>query len=543
MESLGTLWRRLQGLIRGSDRDLDDELAFHLAMREAKNHAADVPADEAQAAAKRQFGNVARIKEACREMHTLTFLETFWQDVRYGARGLKLNPILALIVIVTLALGIGVSSWNYAILHQWVIEAVSFPHPDRLVVLWEMDTKNGSISTIPAPDYLDWKRQNQVMETLSAWSSREFSVTGGAVPQRISGGRVSADFFRTLGARPFLGRDFLESDDQQGAAQVAIVSYGFWRERLGGDPNLAGATVKLDGESYAVVGVMPDDFHFTLMGRANIWVPLAFPEAERADRSVGSLQVVGRLKPGVTLASAREAVKVIASNLEKAYPETNTNAGIQLLALSQEIGRHVGNEGMYTGFVVGICILLIACSNVAGLYLARGPAKRNDDALGARRAPRPPGSAASLGKHSPVAGRHWPRSGACRRRRELGNGHDSLRESRVSAELRPYPCGFLHNDLRALDFGLERSALLAGADPRRLQAQFDRSLERDWQWSGQSRAEVPQDLGGRGGSSGAHDACADGIDGPISNRIVVEGPGVSRRSCANCAFELAGHVL
>src|SRR5215469_5636680 len=227
MEWLAGIWRRFRAMIRGKDQDLDDELAFHLAMRQARNREADLPEDEAQAAAKRQFGNVARIKEACREMHTLTFLETFWQDVRYGARGLKHNPMLALIVIVTLALGIGVSSWNFAMLKQWVIEAVSFPHPDRLVVLWEMDTKKGSISTIPAPDYLDWKRENQVMETLSAWSSREFSVTGGAVPQRVSGGRVSADFFRTLGAPPLLGRDFLETDDQQGAARVAVVSYGF----------------------------------------------------------------------------------------------------------------------------------------------------------------------------------------------------------------------------------------------------------------------------------------------------------------------------
>src|SRR5215470_10015050 len=403
MEKLATLWRRLRALVRRNDRDLDDELAFHLAMREAKIRearicedktredkirAAEVSPDEAQAAAKRQFGNVARIKEACREMSSFTFLETFWQDIRYGARGLRHNPVLALVVVVTLALGIGVSAWNFAMLNQWVIQAVAFPQPDRLVVLWEIDTKKGAIGTIPAPDYLDWKQQNRVIETLSAWTAREFSV-GGEVPQRVPGGRVSADFFRTLGVRPVIGRDFLESDDQQGSAHVAIVSYGFWRERLGADPSLAGATLKLDGESYAVVGVMPDDFHFTLMGRANIWAPLAFTDAERADRSVGFLQVVGKLKPGVTVASAREAMNVIANNLEKAYPETNTNAGIQLLMLSQEIGRHVGNQGIYTGFVVGICILLIACSNVAGMYLARTLARRKEMtmrlALGARR--------------------------------------------------------------------------------------------------------------------------------------------------------------
>src|SRR5215813_15371890 len=133
MEWLAEIWRRLRTMVRSSDLDLDDELAFHLAMREAKNRAADLPVDEAQAAAKKQFGNVARVKEACREMRTFTFLETFWQDIRYGARGLRHNPVLALVVVVTLALGIGVSAWNFAMLNQWVIQAVAFPHPDRVV--------------------------------------------------------------------------------------------------------------------------------------------------------------------------------------------------------------------------------------------------------------------------------------------------------------------------------------------------------------------------------------------------------------------------
>src|SRR5215467_3515167 len=125
MEWLAALWRRLWARLRRNDRDLDDELAFHLAMREAKNRAADISEHEAQAAAKKQFGNVARIKEACREMSTFTFLETFWQDVRYGARGLRHNPVLALIVVVTLALGIGATTWNFAMLDQWVIQAVA----------------------------------------------------------------------------------------------------------------------------------------------------------------------------------------------------------------------------------------------------------------------------------------------------------------------------------------------------------------------------------------------------------------------------------
>src|SRR5215471_3252065 len=151
-----------------------------------------------------------------------------------GAGGLRHNSGLALIVILTLALGTGASTWNFAMLNQWVIQAVSFPHPDRLVVLWEMDTKKGLISTVPAPDYLDWKRGNQVMESLSAWSSSEFSLNGDEVPQRIPGGRVSADFFRTLDVHPVIGRDFLETDDRNGAgaSHVALVSYGLWQQRF-----------------------------------------------------------------------------------------------------------------------------------------------------------------------------------------------------------------------------------------------------------------------------------------------------------------------
>jgi putative ABC transport system permease protein len=392
MEWLAATWLRVKALFRRVDRDLDDELAFHLAMREAKNRAADVLESEAQAAAKKQFGNVARIKEACREMRTFMSLETFWQDVRYGARGLRKNTGLTLVAIVTLALGIGASSWLFAMLRQWVIEAVSFPHPEQLVVLWEIDTKRGWTGSASAPDYLDWKKDNHVLESLSAWTSSEFNVTGqgqSAAPQRIAGGRMGADFFHTLDVRPEMGRDFLESDAQPGAAHVAIISHGLWHDRFTADPDLTNKTLTLEGEPYAVIGVMPDDFHFTIMGRANLWVPLTFTDKERADRGTGWLKVIGRLKPGVTQDGAAEAMNVIARNLEKAYPDTNTHSGILVKTLAKEIGRNVGDQGIYTGFAVGICILLIACSNVAGIYLARTLARRKEMtmrlALGARR--------------------------------------------------------------------------------------------------------------------------------------------------------------
>jgi putative ABC transport system permease protein len=232
-----------------------------------------------------------------------------------------------------------------------------------------------------APDFADWRDQNTVFENLSAWTTSNFNLTGKERPERILGARVSSNFFQTLGAQPTIGRAFRPDEDKPGRNRLAILSYGLWHDRFNADPDEPGKTITLNGDSYTVVGVMPEDFHFTLMGRANIWVPLAFTEQERADRVDGWLNVVGRLKPGVTLAQAQQAMDPIAKSLEKLYPATNTNSGIFLNSLRHEIGKHVGDQGIYMSFCIGICILLIACANVAGILLARSLSRQKEMAL------------------------------------------------------------------------------------------------------------------------------------------------------------------
>ncbi|MGD0544629.1 MAG: ABC transporter permease [Candidatus Acidiferrales bacterium] len=308
-------------------------------------------------------------------------MQTLLQDLRYGIRMLAKTPGVVVLIILTLSLGIGGSTLLFNMVRQWILHPVSFPQADQLTVAWELDTKKGWMGEASAPDFADWRDQNTVFENLSAWTTSNFNLTGKERPERILGARVSSNFFQTLGAQPTIGRAFRPDEDKPGRNRLAILSYGLWHDRFNADPDEPGKTITLNGDSYTVVGVMPEDFHFTLMGRANIWVPLAFTEQERADRVDGWLNVVGRLKPGVTLAQAQQAMDPIAKSLEKLYPATNTNSGIFLNSLRHEIGKHVGDQGIYMSFCIGICILLIACANVAGILLARSLSRQKEMAL------------------------------------------------------------------------------------------------------------------------------------------------------------------
>lgn len=391
MHWLTSTWLRLKALAlrRKFDRDLDDELAFHLEMREEKHEAHGEQSEEAHYAVRRNFGNVARIKEACREMRTFMSLESFWQDLRFGMRGLRKTPGFAVVAVVTLALGIGTSTWCFNLVRQWVLQAATFPHTDRLVVVWEIDTTKGYTGTASAPDFRDWQEESHEFDGLSAWAVRQFNLTGTDFPQRVAGARVSTDFFRTLEVTPAIGRDFRNEEAQPGQGQVAIISYGLWNERFNKDSDLSEKTLLLDGERYTVIGVMPEDFRLSLMGRTNIWVPLALTEKEKANRATGWLNVIARLKPGAPLSVAQQSMSTIARQLEKQYPESNTNSGVLLRSLRDEIGQNTGEAAIDSGFIMGICILLIVCTNIASVYLARALMRRKEMtvrmALGARK--------------------------------------------------------------------------------------------------------------------------------------------------------------
>ena len=297
------------------ESDLDDEMRFHVDARTEQLVQSGVPHEEALRRARIEFGGTENYQEECRESRGVRWLDDLKQDVRYGSRSLRKSPGLMIVAVLTLAIGVGSTSLLFSMVQQWVLQSVTFPQAERLAVLWKIDSKKGWTSGVSVQDFEDWREQNQVFETLSAWVTDEFNVAGGERPERIHGARVSANFFRTLGVVPVAGRDFADGEDRAAAGRVAIISSGLWRERF--RSTLRDQTIQLNGEAYTIAGVLPEDFHFTLMGRANIWVPLTVTDKERGDRANGWLDVIGRRRTNLAASSVTPGMNSVARNLER----------------------------------------------------------------------------------------------------------------------------------------------------------------------------------------------------------------------------------
>jgi predicted permease len=389
-EWMTAFWLRIKSLFhrRQLEQDLQDELEFHLAMREQKLTDQGTPAEEAHYAARRELGNITRTKEMSREMWTLTFLETLWQDLRFGLRQLRRNPGFTAVAVITLALGIGATTAIFSVVNGILLKPLPYPHPEQLVAVWFTAPGINRKDLNPSPSiYFILRDQNRTFQDVGLYTGESRNVTGLGEPERVGSLDVTYGLLPTLGVRPMLGRSFTQAEDAPGSPDTVMLTYGYWRRKFGGDRSVIGKTITVDGKLREIIGVLPQSFHFGGSDLA-LLTPL---QLDRAKTFVGDFAFDGiaRLKPGVTLAQANADVARMLPIVLRSFPPPpgyttkmfeDARIGPSLRPLKQDVIGGVSKVLWVLMGGIGL-VLLIACANVANLLLVRVEGRRQELAI------------------------------------------------------------------------------------------------------------------------------------------------------------------
>ena len=311
------------------------------------------------------------------------------QDIRYAVRMLLKNPGFTFVALIAVALGIGANSAMFSVINAVLLRPLPYHEPDRLVTIWE-ESPQRDLYEIPVSlaDFNDWVAQNHVFEHISAYTFTNLNLSGAGEPARLLTIRSSANLFSLVGAAPLLGRPFLPEDDREGANRVVILSQALWQSRFGSDSGIVGQSLTLNNQSYTVVGVMPADFQFPVgfgyLGKVlndpiDLYVPIAATSKETGRGSYAFFSM-GRLKPGVTIEQARAEMTTIESQIEQQYPGSNTGIGISLIPTHEQTVKEIRPALLVLLGAVAF-LLLIACTNIANILLARAASRQKEIAI------------------------------------------------------------------------------------------------------------------------------------------------------------------
>jgi len=377
-----------------NDSELDAEVRSYVQLLAEENVRGGMPPQQAPRAAQVELGGIEQVKEQSREARAGASLDSFLQDLQFGARMLRKNPGFSAIAILTLALGIGASTAVFSLVNAVLLKPLPYPNSQQIVFPWRQPPAglNVGYNEMPwgRPDFLFFAQESKCFQSVGAFKSDSFNLTGSGDAARLDGLRASAGFFPSLGISPIMGRTFTAEEDQIGHEHEVVLSYGLWRDRFGSDTQILGRALQLNSESYTVIGVMPQGFvfpraeempnGFPFPRETQLWVPLALVPGPIIPGEDSELAVIGRLQPGITPAQAQSEMNVMSKRLEDFFPGGKGWFSILVTSMQRQIAGDMRRPLLLILGAVGI-VLLIACSNIAGLLLSRSLARRKEFTL------------------------------------------------------------------------------------------------------------------------------------------------------------------